>query len=161
MPSSISVRTTDGQPGAWRPQINASALDLSISADGTRVYMAGYFNAVNGNTTHAYHAVTNIADGTPVAGIGAFQPSTGSGTKAYQQAVAEVGGNPVVGGSQHSLQLYDPTRTTRIDSHITKSGGDFQAIEVIDGWIYAGCHCWNYTYSGTNNYSSPSGFRGP
>ncbi len=159
VPSTVSVRTTTGQPGAWRPQINASALDLKVSDDGTRIFMAGYFNAVNGNTTHGYHAITNISDGTPVAGIGAFQPSVGTGTKAYQQAVGETNGNLVVGGSQHSLQLYDPTRTTRIDSHITKSGGDFQAIETIDGWIYAGCHCWNYNYAGTNSWTSPSGFR--
>ncbi len=88
-----------------------------------------------------------------------LQPSVGSGSNTYQQAVNEVDGNPVVGGSQHALQQYDPTRTTLLDSHITKSGGDFQAIEVYGGYVYASCHCMDFTYSGTNDFTSPSGFR--
>ena len=159
VPSSVNLSTATGQPGDWRPQLNASALDIQVSADGSRVYLAGYFNAVNGNTDHGYHAVTKAADGTPVAGIGPLQPSTGSGDKVYQQAVGEVDGKLLVGGSQHSLQEYDATRTALLDSHITRSGGDFQAIEVYGGYVYASCHCMNFTYSGTNNFASPSGFR--
>jgi len=73
--------------------------------------------------------------------------------------VAEANGNPIVGGSEHDLQLYDRNRTTLLDSHITKNGGDIQAIEVLDGWVYAGCHCWNWVYAGTNEYASPTTFR--
>ncbi|MBX3286255.1 MAG: hypothetical protein KF703_12980, partial [Actinobacteria bacterium] len=159
VPNTINLRTTNGQPGAWRPQIGASAVDIAVSADGTRVYLAGFFNAVNGDTNHGFHAITNIADGTPVAGMGPFVPAEGSGSKTYQQAVGEAYGNPIVGGSQHDLQLYDRNRTQLLDAHITKNGGDIQAIEVLDGWVYAGCHCYNWNYSGTNDFSSPSGFR--
>jgi hypothetical protein len=159
VPNTASLRTSNGQPGGWRPQISASAVDLAISADGTRVYLAGFFNAVNGDTNHGFHAITNIADGTPVPGMGPFVPAIGSGSKTYQQAVAEANGNPVVGGSQHDLQLYSRNRTSLLDAHITRNGGDFQAIEVLGGWVYAGCHCYNWNYSGTNNYPSPNGFR--
>ncbi len=159
VPNTVSLRTSTGQPGAWRPQIGASAVDLAISADGTRVYLAGFFNSVNGDANHGFHAITNIADGTPVAGVGPFQPSIGSGSATYQQAVGEAYGNPVVGGSEHDLQLYDRNRTTLIDSHITKNGGDLQTIEVFGGWVYAGCHCFNWNYSGTNNWTDPSDAR--
>src|SRR5690606_6728478 len=40
-----------------------------------------------------------------------------------------------------------------------KQGGDTQAIEVFDGTAYVGCHCGNWVYQGTNNFTSPSGFR--
>ncbi|MBA3283192.1 MAG: hypothetical protein H0U29_13275 [Acidimicrobiia bacterium] len=155
--NAINVRASDGTPGNWRPQIYASAVRLRVSAAGDRVYMAGYFNAVNGDTNHGYFAITNPTTGAVVPGIGPWQPSTTGAT--FQQAVAESGDNILVGGSEHDLQMYDHNRNTLIDSHITKSGGDFQAIEVFDGFVYAGCHCMNWNYSGANSYPSPTNFR--
>lgn len=159
VPNTINLNTTNGQPGNWRPVIHASAARIRVSAAGDRVYLGGWFNSVNGDANQGFYAITNIADGTPAAGIGAFQPSAGSGTRIYQQAVAESGNNLLVGGSQHDLQLYDHNRTSLLNSHITKSGGDFQAIEVIDGYVYASCHCINWNYSGTNDWSNPRNFR--
>lgn len=160
VPNTVSLRVSDAQPGRWRPVIHASAVALRASADGSRVYMGGFFNAVDGDTNHGFYAVTNRTDGTPAANIGAYQPSEGSrADNWYQQAVAEVGDRILVGGAEHTLQMYDHDRTTLLNSHITKQGGDFQAIEVFDGEVYASCHCMNWNYSGTNSWSNPSGYR--
>ncbi|CAN5824568.1 hypothetical protein BH23ACT2_BH23ACT2_19470 [soil metagenome] len=157
--SARSVRASDGAPGNWRPIVHASAVDLEASEDGSRMYMAGSFGAVNGDTNHRAHAITRIDDGAPVPGMGPFQPAAGSDTRDYQQAVGEHDGNPLVGGSQHNLHKYNRDRSQLLDSHITRQGGDFQAIEVIDGDVYASCHCANWNYSGTNSWSGPTNFR--
>ena len=160
VPNTVSLRNSDAQPGQWRPVVHASAARVRVSEDGSRVYMGGWFNAVNDDTNQGFYAVTNRTDGSPAAGIGAYQPSTGSRVNNwYQQAVAETGDRLLVGGAEHTLQMYDRDRTTLLNSHITKQGGDFQAIEVIDGQVYASCHCMNWNYSGTNNWSAPSGYR--
>ena len=160
VPNTVNLDTTTGQPGAWRPVIHATAIRLKVSDAGDRVYVAGLFNSVNADPNHGFHAITNPTDGKPVPGIGAYQPSEGSRTNNwYQQAVGEVGDRILVGGAEHTLQMYDRNRTTLLNSHITKAGGDFQAIEVIDGYVYASCHCMNWTYSGTNSWSNPRGYR--
>lgn len=159
--SARSVHASDGRPGPWAPIIHGSAVDLKVSADGTKVLMAGFFAAVNSDANHGFHSATDIGTGAPVRGMGPFIPSQGTANSArYQQAVGEApGGNLLVGGSQHSLQMYTPDRSQLLDAHITRQGGDFQAIEVIDGYVYGACHCYDWTYSGTNSWSSPQNFR--
>jgi hypothetical protein len=157
--NAVSLSTTNGNPGTWRPRPTASTVDLRVTADGYRVLMAGYFANVNGDTNAGYFAVTDAATGNPTPGIGSWTPSTGSNAK-YQQAVLALGdGRMVVGGSEHDNQLWNADRTQLIDSTITKQGGDTQALETFDGKIYLGCHCGDWLYQGTNTYSSPSGFR--
>ncbi|MCB0977622.1 MAG: hypothetical protein KDB02_09200, partial [Acidimicrobiales bacterium] len=158
--SAISMRLDNGGPGTWRPKIYAAGVDVKVSNDGTRVFVAGHFNSMNGDTNHGWWGITNISDGSVVPGMGPFQPSAGTkGDAFYQQAVGENSdGNILVGGSQHDFQMYTPDRSTMLYSHITKSGGDFQAIENIDGYFYASCHCMNWNYSGTNDFSNPRNF---
>ena len=88
-------------------------------------------------------------------GLAPWQPSLGSGTKTYQQAVKEDGNNVWLGGSQHILSQYNRDGFVRLSSNITKAGGDLQAIGIYNGVVYASCHCGNFTYSGTYNYTSP------
>ncbi len=156
--SAVSLRASDGAPGTWKPVLTGLGVKVRAAAAGDRVYVAGYFNAVNGDTNHGYHAITDAASGTPVAGIGAWQPSIGSGAK-YQQAVAESGDRILVGGSEHDFQIYDRNRTTLVDANITKSGGDTQAIEVFGDDLYVACHCDQYLFQGSNNWSNPTNFR--
>lgn len=158
--SAISMKASNGGPGTWRPKIYATAVRIRVSEAGDRVYLAGFFNAVNTDTNHGFQAITDPTTGAVEPGIGRFQPSEGSLTNNwYQQAVAESGDNILVGGAQHDFQMYDHNRNTLIDSHITKRGGDFQAIEVFDGYAYAACHCMNWNYSGSNSWSNPRDFR--
>ena len=35
------------------------------------------------------------------------------------------------------------------NTHITKSGGDIQAITAGNGLVFAGCHCLNWVYEDT------------
>ncbi len=158
--SAISVKASDGSPGTWKPQLSGTAVKLRASADGTRVYLAGYFNAVNGDTNQGYFAVTDAATGAIPPGIGTWTDSIGSGKK-YQQAVAETAGGSqiLVGGSEHDFQWWDHSRSTLIDSTITKSGGDTQAIEQFGNDLYFACHCDQYIFQGTNNWTTPTAFR--
>ncbi len=155
--SAISMKVSNGGPGTWRPKIYATAVRIQVSNAGDRVYMAGFFNSINSDTNHGYYGITNPTTGAVEPGIGPWQASTTSAK--YQQAVAESGDNILVGGSQHDFQMYDHNRNTLLDSTITRSGGDTQAIEKIGNYIYFACHCLNWVYQGTNNFSSPNNFR--
>jgi hypothetical protein len=158
--NAVSVSATTGAPLSWRPRPSGSVVRIRVTKDATRVLMAGYFNAVNGDANQGYFAITDATTGTPVSGIGAWTPSLGS-KATYQQAVADLGdGRILVGGSEHDTQLWDWNRTKLLDSAITKQGGDTQAIEVFGDKAYVGCHCGDWIYEGTNNWTTPTGFRG-
>ncbi|HEX8081031.1 MAG TPA: Ig-like domain-containing protein [Jatrophihabitans sp.] len=149
------LRATDGRPdGAWKPHFDGSIVELDASAQGDRVYFAGYFNNVNGVASPNHGVISTATGAASVTGLAPFQPSIGSGTNTYQQAVKEDGGNVWVGGSQHVLSQYDRGNFALKRSHITRSGGDFQTIGVHDGVVYASCHCGNYNYSDTLNYDA-------
>lgn len=155
--SAISLSATDGQPGTWKPIPSGTALAVRAAAAGDRVYLTGHFDNINGDANHGYFAITDATTGAPVPGIGPWYPSGGS-DDFYQQAVAEHGSEVIVGGSEHDTQWYDRNRTSLLDSHITKRGGDTQAIESLGGWIYVGCHCDDTLFAGTNEWEDPAGF---
>ena len=156
--SAISLSTTDGSPGTWRPRLDGSAVRLRVANAGDRVHIVGYFASVNSDTNMGYHAVTDIATGNPIAGMGPWIPSGGSSAW-YQQAVVENGSEIVVGGSEHITAFYNHDRTALLDADITKAGGDTQALENLGGWIYVGCHCGDSIFQGTNDMDNPHGFR--
>jgi hypothetical protein len=157
--NAVSFNANTGQVGSWKPLIYASAVDLTLSPDGQRMYLAGYFADVNNDTNMGYYGITNPTTGAVLPGYGPYIQSTGA-SAIFQLGVNEVpNGNLVVGGSEHTLQMYNPTRTAQINTHITKAGGDFQFVEVHEGFVYAGCHCIDWDYQGTNNWVAPQGFR--
>ena len=155
----ISLSTANGSPGTWKPILSGTGVDVKASQAGDRVYLSGFFATVNGDANHGYHAVTDTATGAPVPGMGPFLPSSLPGEDHYQYAVAEYADQILVGGAEHNTHWYDHDRSTLVDSHITKAGGDTQAIEVLDDWIYVGCHCDDTLLAGTNSWESPAGFR--
>ena len=149
------VKVADGTPdGTWKPNLNGSVIDLDASARGDRVYLSGYFTTINGRSSPNEGAVSTAAGAPFVTGLSPWVPSIGS-TKRYQQAVREYGDYVWLGGSEHILSEYDRATFTRQHSVITKQGGDFQAIAQINGVIYAGCHCGNYAYQDTYNFTNP------
>jgi chitodextrinase len=150
------VRLTDGRPdGTWKPNFDGAIVELDASAAGDRVNAVGYFDNVNSTPSARFAAVTTAAGAALVPGLAPFVPSTGSGTKTYQQVVKEYDNAVWVGGSQHILSKYNKADNARLASSITRQGGDFQAMEIIDGVVYAACHCGDWEYTGTFNYSSP------
>ena len=158
--SAVSVNASTGAIGTWRPKLaGGSAVRIRVNNAGTRVLMAGHFTTVNGSKNQRSFAITEIGNGANSQGLGVWKPSIGSLTVDYQQAVADLGDRILVGGSQHSTQLWNPNRTTLLDSAITKTGGDTQMIEVFGTHAFVGCHCGNYLYQGANTYKDPTGFR--
>jgi chitodextrinase len=150
------LRVSDGKPdGTWKPNFDGSVVELDASAQGDRVYFAGYFNNVNGTASANVGIVSTAAGAARVPGLGAFQPSTGSGTATYQQAIKEDGSQVWEGGAEHILGQYDRATFHLQSSNITKSGGDIQAIGILNGVVYASCHCGNYVYTNDINYSNP------
>jgi chitodextrinase len=150
------VRLSDGRPdGTWKPTFDGAIVELDASDAGDRVNAVGYFNSVNSVASPRFAAVTTAAGAAIVPGLAPFVPSTGSGTKDYQQIVKEYDDAVWVGGSQHILSKYNKADNARLTSSITRQGGDFQAMEIIDGVVYAACHCGDWEYTGTYNYSSP------
>ena len=148
------LRVSDGMPdGAWKPNFDGSVIELDASAQGDRVYFSGYFNNLNGVSSPNF-GVASTATG--AASIPApWQPALGSGDNTYQQAVKENGDAVWLGGSQHILTKYARSDFARMRSHITRAGGDFQTIGIYDGVVYASCHCGNYTYTDTYDYTNP------
>ncbi|MEO6501468.1 MAG: fibrinogen-like YCDxxxxGGGW domain-containing protein, partial [Jatrophihabitantaceae bacterium] len=150
------LRVSDGQPdGAWKPNFDGSVVELDASAQGDRVYFSGYFNNVNGVSSPNVGVISTATGAATVGGLAQYQPSLGSGDNTYQQAIKEDGDGVWVGGSQHILSRYARDTFARQSSHITRSGGDLQTIGIHNGVLYASCHCGNYSYSGTFNFSNP------
>ena len=156
--NAAAVAVSNGAQGPWKPTPNGSVIDVAVTQDGTRVLLAGFFTNVGGSTAHAQFGVTAIGTGAPVAGVAAWTPSATDRDR-YQQAVADLGSRLVVGGAEHTLQLWNSARTSRLDAAIAKPGGDVQALEVVGSKVYVGCHCGGWVYQGTNSFWSPSGFR--
>jgi PKD repeat protein len=138
------VSVTNGVPNNWNPELNGTVNDVATSEDGSRAYFAGFFDRSRQDTAFRAAAVLTQADAAldPVT----WSPVWSNTNKNYQRAVDQAGDRVWVGGSEHSLFDFSSSTYQRLGGSITKRGGDFQAIEVEDGLLYAGCHCnqWNY-----------------
>jgi hypothetical protein len=153
----VKLNLTNGSPiQAWKPNPNGLVVDMDVTPAGDRVYLAGYFSALNGDTTKGFFAGVNSSTGAPIPGQLPFQPSTGS-TARYQQAVLVDGEHVYVGGSEHNIQKYRMSDNALVRAHITKQGGDTQAAIKLGDDIYIGCHCFNALYSDTNHYTGTNG----
>jgi hypothetical protein len=154
----VKLSALDGTPqSAWKPQPNGTVISMDTTPAGDRVYMAGYFSSLRGDTTKGYFGAVNGTDGDIVPGLASFQPSVGS-SKKYQQATIVDGDHVYVGGSEHNIQKYRLSDGVMVRSHITRQGGDAQAMMRIGDSIYVGCHCGHGLYSDSNVYSpSPAG----
>ncbi|MGV8886136.1 MAG: fibrinogen-like YCDxxxxGGGW domain-containing protein [Microbacteriaceae bacterium] len=137
------ISVANGTPDrAWNPELNGTVMSLDASAQGDRVYFAGFFSASK-TTTTVKGAAISAADASVIPWTIQF-----SNTANYQQAVKEVGQYVWIGGSEHMLHRYDRDTMQRLNSNIGKSGGDFQSIATDGAVVYAGCHCFYTNYSG-------------
>ena len=146
------VSTTDGTPDpSWTGVVNAIPTDIDASADGERVSIVGRFTTYNAASSTAV-AVVDQATGAPIPGLGAYVPSDTGPTTHFMLAVLDQGSTFTLGGSQHSLQRYRRSDLQFERAHVTRYGGDFQALAASNGLIYTSCHCGNWTYTDTNTY---------
>jgi hypothetical protein len=146
----LSTGTADRK---WNPEFNGTGTAVDASDDGTAVYFSGYFTQMSGGATADRAAAISTATG--AAPVRAWQPTfSTAGSARYQQAVKQVGGKVWLGGSQHSMFSYDPTTFALENKHITKIGGDFQAITGGNGLVFGGCHCEQWNYSDTTEFDN-------
>ncbi len=138
---------------AWNPEFNGTGTALDVSDDGSAVYFSGYFTQMRGGQTADRAAAISTASGAEK--VGAWQPTfSTAGSARYQQAVKQVGDKVWLGGSQHSMFSYDTSTFALENAHVTKAGGDLQAITSGNGLVFGGCHCEHWNYSDTTQYDS-------
>ncbi|MCQ9163646.1 PKD domain-containing protein [Arthrobacter sp. STN4] len=147
------INATTGMPGTgWNPEFNGSVVSVGASADGGRLYAAGYFSTSAG--APAYKAAAVLTSANANLATPAWTP-TWSSSANYQQAIGEVGSRVWVGGSEHSFFSFDKGTFTRLSGNIGKAHGDYQAMAAgTAGMVYGGCHCTNWNYS--NAYTWPN-----
>lgn len=146
------VSVSNGTPdGSWNPAFDGTVNDVAPSADGTRVYAAGYFTLSNGVST------PNVAAVSTAAGAQALDwtPRFSNSRAQFQFTVNEAGSRVWVGGSEHMLFSYDTASLALRSGNITLAGGDFQTSAVGDGLLYAGCHCDDFNYADSYTWSNP------
>ncbi|KQX71790.1 fibrinogen-like YCDxxxxGGGW domain-containing protein [Aeromicrobium sp. Root472D3] len=140
---------------AWNPDFNGTGTAVDASDDGSAVYFSGYFTTMRGGAAADRAAAISTASG--AAKVADWQPTfSTAGSARYQQAVKQVGGKVWLGGSQHSMFSYDPSTFALENAHITKDGGDLQAITGGNGLVFGGCHCEQWNYSDTTQFDTTS-----
>ncbi|MGJ9421354.1 fibrinogen-like YCDxxxxGGGW domain-containing protein [Aeromicrobium sp. CF3.5] len=144
----ISTRAPDT---VWNPEFNGTVTGLDVSSDVSRVYFSGYFTQARG-----VEALRGAAFGT-AGGAPRITPTwtptvSTTGSSRYQQAVKEVGSRVWLGGAQHNLFGYDRSTFALKKAHITRSGGDVQAIEAGNGLVFQGNHSEHFNYSDTTTW---------
>jgi hypothetical protein len=154
------VRLTDGRPDqTWLPTLDTAPWGMDASSRGDRVYVVGAFNTLRGvalNPTHL--AIVDTTTGAAVPGLAPWHANVPTSSEP-SNAILEVGNKVYQGGSQHYLHQYDRTGYTFERSVLTKAtGGDYQAIAVKDGIVYASCHCDEWQYQDTNTWPTPQGY---
>ncbi len=140
------VSVTDGTPGTnWNPEFNGSVVAIDPSADGSRLYAAGYFTASR-TTPASKAAAVQTAAGAPLA-TPAWNP-VWSANANHQQTIGEVGNRVWVGGSEHSFFSYSTSTFQRLSGNIGQQNGDFQAMaESPKGILYGASHGYHFNYS--------------
>ncbi|HEY1738033.1 MAG TPA: fibrinogen-like YCDxxxxGGGW domain-containing protein [Acidimicrobiia bacterium] len=140
------VALADGTPDtAWHPFANATVMDIQLSNDGTRVYVAGNFTKLGTNNT-------NGAAGSYDDGVAVIDPSSGQPDTSFvsmhnnqpthgQDAVAETPSLFVHGGQQWWIAGYDKPNLTFVRGSVEQPHGDIQVLQYADGLVFGGCHC--------------------
>ncbi|MGO2633441.1 MAG: fibrinogen-like YCDxxxxGGGW domain-containing protein [Galactobacter sp.] len=144
---------TDGTPqGAWNPELNGTVISVDASAQGDRVYFAGFFSQSKGRNADKAAALSAV--NTDLYPWNVVFSNRLNGRKGYQQAVLEVGDSVWLGGSEHSLMRYARDGLAMQNSSIGYVGGDFQAIATDGHAVYGGCHCFEAQYEGATTWPS-------
>ncbi|HEY1739079.1 MAG TPA: hypothetical protein VGI86_10230, partial [Acidimicrobiia bacterium] len=147
------VAIATGTPDAkWKVPVDQTPIDVYPSADGTRVYLAGFFHTVDNTSGIDAVAIVDTTTGALVPGMKRPVFDQSDSTAWYQYAIAEAGNDVYIGGSQHEFQEYTRSNFSFVTGHSEQYRGDFQALLVTHGVLLGGCHCFQYDYSGTSTY---------
>lgn len=134
--------TTGAHDTSWLPQVAGGtvwAITASPTAD--RVYLAGYFDQVNGEARPGGFAALLASSSQNARGIYPFKYNSPLASRQYAYDVEVAGGNVFVAGSEHYVQVLRESDLLLTQFHYTDPNGDFQDLEVVGDRVYAGCHC--------------------
>lgn len=140
---------------SWNPEFNGGVMDLDAAADGTRVYIGGFFSRSKQVHVNISAAVVQSAAGAEPVDPN-WAPTWSYASKSYIQTAVDAGDRFYFGGSEHLLFGYDAATLTRQSGSITRAGGDFQA-SAFNGqsMVVAGCHCNNFNYQDAYSWPNP------
>lgn len=156
-------RTTGAIDPSWAPlagmdegtPFDAGQLAYALAVDSTRdrVYLAGKFGSINGNTDAAYFAtvdpnngqlIGDLPQGLPLGAIN--HREIASMTMEDVQFDRDL---VYLGGSAHQTMVLDADDLSLDASFFTNEGigdtlggGDTQVITVGRSTVWSGCHCW-------------------
>jgi len=125
----------------WAPAANDTVRSLAVSPDGSRIYAGGDFTTVAGMVRK------NLVALDPMAGAVDLGWHPDPGYKVFGLAVNATNVYSAGGGSANSLASWDAA--TGVRQWVKKSDGDFQAIGLSGGIVYAGGHF--LIYDGDSN----------
>lgn len=137
----------------WNPDFNGVVYDMDIGSGAKRFYAVGHMTWSHQKKADSLAVLSTGSGAEQVPGL--KDPKFSNKDNHYQQTVQEAGDRVWVGGSQHSLFSYKRSDFSRLSTNITKPGGDFQASTLVDGVLYAGCHCTQWNYSGSDTWPDP------
>ncbi len=149
------VTWADARPDRnWNPEFDGTLMDVDASADGARMYAAGYFTYSKTEPANKVAAVQTVA-GAPLA-TPAWSPTWSNSTRSgYQQAIQSVDNLVYSGGSEHSLFGFSTSTFQRVNGSITYgTGGDFQTLATDGSVIYGGCHCSSWSFQNAFTWSA-------
>jgi len=144
----VARLATDGTPdGSWLPFVNGGGVwGLDVDNSRGRVYLTGYFEAVDNEPDTGNFIAVRTSNGDPITNLERFPVLTPQ--QPHQFEVIVDGDSVWVVGTQHLIHKLNASDLS-IDRrwftgyepgfHI---GGDFQALGILDDRIYATCHCW-------------------
>ena len=140
--------------------IDGSAVwGVAVAPDRSKIYLAGYHDAVDGNREGADYAVLDAVTGRFLPALSAH-PNNSDVSRRYGQDIVAVGDLVFWGGSEHVLRVYRASDGALLHSHSTDRGGDFQDLEVVGDRVYGSCHCYNshfadFDYWTSRNWTPP------
>lgn len=166
--------------GTWKPNIAGSGVyGFGIDTGRGRMHLAGFFSSVSGAPNTASVATVDLVTGALVPNQRIVEENITIANRPRKYWDVEFAGDRVwLGGEEHILQVLRGSDRQRLGYHTTGaqstgfrwvnyfSGGDFQVVEQIGDWIFAGCHCTyetrtNRGFSGRTWYDSFSNERKP
>ena len=143
--NAVRVSYTTGAPDlSWLPQPNSGAVwGASPSPDGSKVYLAGFFQNV-GNVNTGGFAQVQASDGALLpGGLVHNNPAREN----YYDVLA-VNNLVFVVGMEHIVWVLNGNDLSVVTRHSTggfgadfQLGGDYQDLELVGDRVYASCHC--------------------
>lgn len=123
-----------------------SVWGIAVAPDGSKIYLAGHHDSVDGDSAGADYAVLD-SGGTLIPSFSDFGGNSGNSNRWYGQDVVAVGDLVFWGGSEHIVRVYSASTGALIREHTTNIGGDYQDLEVVGDRVYGSCHCYTNHYA--------------